>query len=115
MKQNFCVLRKVTKTLNMLENELRDQFDLTLNECIILCLLWEKPYKAMDIAIHLGIATSRISRILASLDEKKMIARDTGARDKREIYMSLTTKAKTALEAIQASKIKLPVISITED
>ncbi len=115
MRQTFCVLKKVCKTLYLLEKELEDQFDLDLNESMILCLLADKSYKSSDVALHLGISNSRISRILTSLEQKKMIARDVGNRDRREMFFSLTKKAKDALEGIQASKINFPVITIEEN
>jgi len=115
MRQNFKELRRVLKTLNNLENELRDQFDINLDEGNVLCLLSEKPFKAMDIPYQLGIAISVISRKLGPLEDKILIERETGKRDAREVYFKITNKGKALLEAIQASKINLPVISIEDD
>jgi len=115
MRQNFKELRHVFKTLNELENELRDQFDINLDEGNILCLLNEKPYKAMDIPRHMAITPSVVSRKLIPLVDKKLIESETGKRDAREIYFKITNKGKALVEAIQASKINLPVINIEEE
>lgn len=114
MKQNFCVLKKVTKVLFLLEKQLEDQFEISLNESMILCLLYDKPYKSSDIALHLGISNSRISRILMDVEKRKFISRSTGTRDRREMFFTLTSKGKQTVDAIQASDIEFPVISIEE-
>lgn len=49
---------------------------------------------ATDIAPHLGMESTSLSRIILSLEEKKLIQRSPDKKDKRRIKIVLTAKGK---------------------
>jgi DNA-binding MarR family transcriptional regulator len=53
---------------------------------------------ATDIAPHLGTESTSLSRIILSLEEKKLIQRIPDKTDKRRIKIKLTAKGKTHKE-----------------
>ncbi|MBI2721276.1 MAG: winged helix-turn-helix transcriptional regulator [Bacteroidetes bacterium] len=53
---------------------------------------------ASDIAPHLGMESTSLSRIILSLEEKKLIQRLPDKKDKRRIKILLTAKGKTHKE-----------------
>ena len=115
MRQDFMVLRKVFKTLKLMELELLDQFEVTLDEANILCILNERSLTIQNIPHQNGLSIQQTKGLLDELLYKKMIDTERGKKDMRELYYKLTKKGIDTLTSIQASKINLPVISIEDE
>jgi len=98
-----------------MDRELIDQFDISLDEANILCILKERSYTIQGVSPQTGLSLQQTKSLLEELLYKKLIVVERGKRDRREVYYNLTKKGIDTLTAIQESKINLPVISIEDD
>ena len=64
----------------------------------LLCIDSHEGSYASEIAPQLGTESTSLSRIIVSLEEKKLIQRVADANDKRKIKIILTAKGKTQKE-----------------
>ena len=61
-------------------------YDLSLNEGMLLCTLLNTPkLTSSEIAEALGLSASNTSKVIRSVEEKKLITRLIGKEDKRQM------------------------------
>lgn len=105
----LCDLKEVFKKIYQFENELKTKYDLSINMALCLCTLSENKYCSGDLANELGISTTRISRVLGSLEKRNLVRREVDTEDKRVMFFMLT---QTGIEKV--SKMKCDNIEIPE-
>ena len=72
------------------------EFDLSLNEGMLLCTLLNTPkLTSSEIAEALGLSASNASKIIRSVEEKKLITRLVGKADKRQMHFALYARTQS--------------------
>lgn len=109
--ENLCKIRDVYRAIAEFEGQFVQQYNLSLNEGMLLCGLLDKPrLTSGEIAEALGLTCSNTSKLIRSVEEKKLVARIVGKVDKRQMYFSLTTEGKERITKIINSNYELPAI-----
>lgn len=107
---DLCSMKDALLKINMLERRLRSQFQVTLNESLCLCCVSLFDLTAGDLARELGLSTSRISRVLNSLEQKKLIVRSFAEEDRRAVRLEITQHGNTVLEELKNAGFTFPAI-----
>ena len=99
--QCICVMRDLMKSLSELEARLEDVYGISLNEAMVLCSIGDDTIAAGDIIACTGLASSHASKIIRSVEDKGLLLRKFGEKDKRQIFFTLTRKGKNCLDRIK--------------
>ena len=87
-------MRDLYRSLALLETRLSETYGLSLNEAMVV----ERT----------GLTASHASKMIRSVEEKGLLVRTLGEKDKRQMYFALTDKAKEKLEDIRKHGIEIP-------
>ena len=91
------------------EVQFTQMYDLSLNEGMLLCTLLNTPkLTSSKIAEALGLSASNTSKVIRSVEEKKLITRLIGKEDKRQMRFFLTTEGKNRISDIKNATFELP-------
>ncbi len=101
-------MRELMIALSDFENRLTETQGVSLNEAMVLCALGNESVTASVIAERTGLRPSNTSKVIGALEERKLIERQLGKQDKRQMYLSLTIKGKECLERIKVYKFDIP-------
>ena len=110
--ESLCELKEVFKTIFVFDNMLQQEFDLSLNECLLVCALAKEKRSSGEISRELGLSPSRVSRILGKLEKKKLIGRSIAQDDKRKMIFSLTREGEKKVDQLHSSPLQVPVIKL---
>ena len=81
--EDLCKIRDVYRAIAEFETQFIQQYNLSLNEGMLLCALLDNPrLTSGEIAEALGLTHSNTSKLIRSVEEKKLIARIIGKVDK---------------------------------
>ena len=107
----FCKIRDIHIAIMEFEKNIIEKHGISLNEGMLLCSLHETTaLSSTELSEILNLTTSNTSKILKSVENKKLIKRHLGKTDKRSMCFSLTSNGVNKLEEIQTSKIAFPPI-----
>lgn len=109
--RSVCVMRDIYKAIFVFETEFEKVHGLSLNEAMVLCSLEEVGGEGMTSTAISGrteMTPSHTSKVIRTVEEKKLIRRAVGKVDKREMYFSLTDKGRKHLEMISKEEIRIP-------
>lgn len=110
-KQKICRIRDLFRAITSLENMFQEAFDLNLNEAMLLCLLNEESsMTSTEIAEKLGLTASNASKVLGSVERKKLVKRSLGKTDRRQMHFKLSEQGQKKLGHIDCGRIELPEI-----
>lgn len=101
-------MRELLKALSELENQLITTYGISLNEAMVLCSIGSETVAAGTIVERTGMTPSHTSKTISLIEKKEMVTRDLGKQDKRQMYFTLTDKAKACLEDIKQQGINVP-------
>ena len=105
----LCKIRDIYRAIAEFEVRFVQQYDLSLNEGMLLCTLLNRPkLTSSEIAEVLGLSASNTSKVIRSVEDKGLIKRVLGTKDKRQMYFSLSEKGKRSLSAIKCDEIEIP-------
>ncbi|WP_294598067.1 MULTISPECIES: winged helix DNA-binding protein [Bacteroidaceae] len=104
----ICVMRELLKALSELENQLITTYGISLNEAMVLCSIGSETVAAGTIVERTGMTPSHASKTISLIEKKEMVTRDLGKQDKRQMYFTLTDKAKACLEEIKQQGVDIP-------
>ena len=80
--ETLCRIRDIYRAISEFEVQFMQEFDLSLNEGMLLCTLLNTPkLTSSEIAEALGLSASNASKIIRSVEEKKLITRLVGKAD----------------------------------
>ena len=96
----FCQIKKSWRSLQKLDQELRKQADISLDEAIVLCCLSQRCKCQGNVAEETGLTTTQASRVLSRLEDKGHIERSIDTADKRKMIFDLTPSGRQTLENI---------------
>ncbi len=88
--ENLCKIKDVFKKIHQFEQKLNNDINVTINEAMVLCCLYETIKCSGDIAVDTGISTSRTSRVLLALEHKGYVTRSFHGTDKRKMMFELS-------------------------
>jgi DNA-binding MarR family transcriptional regulator len=105
----LCHIRDIQRAIIAYEQKLIREHELTLNEAMLLCSLSRSEQLASgEIAELLGLTCSNTSKVISSVEKKRLIRRLLGKKDKRQMYFSLTKEGWQRLETIRSKEVALP-------
>lgn len=100
--ETLCRIRDIYRAISEFEVQFMQEFDLSLNEGMLLCTLLNTPkLTSSEIAEALGLSASNASKIIRSVEEKKLITRLVGKADKRQMHFALTPEGKNRITVIK--------------
>jgi DNA-binding MarR family transcriptional regulator len=105
---NFCKLRDLYKVIQELENSIQEAHGLSGNECMTICSLSKCCSSAGELSDTLSQSKSRMSKILAGLEQKNLIERNFDKADKRRTQFILTSKGLEKAKEVEQSPIIIP-------
>ena len=101
-------MRELFRALSDLESHLLQAHGVSLNEAMVLCAIGKEQVAARTIVERTGLTPSHASKVIRMAEEKGMLERTPGTKDKRQMYFALTDKAKEKLEDIRKHGIEIP-------
>lgn len=105
----LCKIRDIYRAIADFETQLEKNHHLCLNEGMLLCSLSKiETLSSGEVAEMLGLTNSNASKVIRSVEDKGLIKRVLGTKDKRQMYFSLTEKGKRSLSAIKCDDIEIP-------
>jgi len=110
--KKLCDLKEVVKEIYKFESELHKNFKLSINESLCLCTLSSGEMSSGDLAKEIGISVSRMSRILKSLEDKKLVMRNFSDTDKRKMIFTITDSGMSKILKLKKSELMIPEIKI---
>ena len=106
--ETLCKIRDVYRAIAEFEVQFTQMYDLSLNERMLLCTLLNTPkLTSSEIAEALGLSASNTSKVIRSVEGKKLITRLIGKEDKRQMRFSLTTEGKNRISDIKNATFEL--------
>lgn len=109
IKSNLCKIRELYRAILEFEAEINKTHGLTLNEAMLLCCLSGNGIlSSTEISEALGLSCSNASKVIKSVEEKKLIKRSLSAEDKRSMLFRLTAKGESKLSEMQLCTQELP-------
>ena len=100
--ETLCKIRDVYRAIAEFEVQFTQMYDVSLNEGMLLCRLLNIPkLTSSEIAEALGLSASNTSKVIRSVEGKKLITRLIGKEDKRQMRFSLTTEGKNRISDIK--------------
>lgn len=106
--ETLCKIRDVYRAIAEFEVQFTQMYDLSLNEGMLLCTLFNTPkLTSSEIAEALGLSASNTSKVIRSVEGKKLITRLIGKEDKRQMRFSLTTEGKNRISDIKNATFEL--------
>ena len=83
-------MRDLYRSLALLETRLSETYGLSLNEAMVLCSIGEETVMAGVVVERTGLTASHASKMIRSVEEKGLLVRTLGEKDKRQMYFALT-------------------------
>ena len=107
-KTPLCKIRDIYRAITSFESQIISDYGLSLNEGMLLCCLSEKGIvSSTDIANNLGMTCSNTSKVIKSVESKKLIQRSLNEEDKRSMLFSLTEEGKKKLAELMSCQFDL--------
>lgn len=107
--ETLCKIRDIYRAIAEFEGQFAQMYDLSLNEGMLLCTLLDRTQlTASEIAEALGLSASNASKVIRSVESKKLITRVVGKKDKRQMLFALTLEGKNRILNIKGATWKLP-------
>lgn len=106
----ICKMRDIYKVLSTFETAFEQAYGLSLNEAMVLCALDEAGREMTSTAIagRTEMAPSHTSKVIRSVEDKRLIKRALGETDKRQMYFSLTLEGKKKLDELNLDRVEVP-------
>lgn len=104
----ICVMRDLFRSLAELENNLITLHGVTLNEAMVLCSIGKETVTASMVVERTGLAASHTSKVIRAIEQRELITRQLGEKDKRQMYFTLTGDGRKCLESIREQGVEVP-------
>jgi DNA-binding MarR family transcriptional regulator len=75
---------------------------------MLLCSLQKGKLSSGEIAAALGLTHSNASKVIKSVEDKGLVDRVLGDKDKRQMYFSLSEEGKKRLSSIKCDRVEIP-------
>ena len=104
----LCLIRDIYRSIGDFEANFQQTHDLCLNEGMLLCTLQKGKLSSGEIAAALGLTHSNASKVIKSIEDKGLVDRVLGDKDKRQMYFSLSEEGKKRLSSIKCDRVEIP-------
>ena len=102
-------LRNVYRAIGSFETDMQRSVGLNLNEAMLLCNLSDKDsMTAGEVGECLGLTQSNASKVIRSLEKKKLLKRSLDKNDKRIMHFQLSKTGEEKLNGLDCQSITLP-------
>ena len=109
--ESLCRIRDIYRAIAAFEVAFEKQYQLTLNEGMLLCTLSKvNTLSYGELADALGLSHSNASKVIRSVEDKGYITRVLGKIDKRQMYFSVTSEGESVIQRIKCGEMELPEI-----
>lgn len=106
--KSICLMRDIYKALSDFENNFEKVHGVGLNEAMALCSIGDGTLSSTEISEKTGMSTSHTSKVIRSIEEKELIVRALGDKDKRQMYFNLSKKGKECLSEMKCGSVEIP-------
>lgn len=104
-------IRDLYRSIIEYEHSLEEAYNIGLNEAMLLSYLAKHEGSTSgEIARSLDLTNSNTSKIIRSAENKELLKRIVGKKDRRQMFFSLTTEGKKKITAISQEEIELPTL-----
>lgn len=103
-------MRELFRALSDLEAHLLQAHGVSLNEAMVLCAIGGERVAASTIVERTGLTPSHASKVIRAVEERNLLVRALGEKDKRQMYFSLTEEACRCLKGIRSQGVEVPEI-----
>ena len=108
-RQKMCRVRDIYRAITELETGMEAAYGLNLNEAMLLCNLNDKgSMTAGEVGECLGLTQSNASKVIRSLEKKKLLKRTLDKADKRVMHFQLSEAGEEKLNGMDCQSIALP-------
>ena len=101
-------MRELFEALSMLEVGLNEAHGVSLNEAMVLCSIGEETITASTVVERTGMTASHASKVIRSAEDKHLLQRALGERDKRQMHFTLTKEGRKCLDGIKQRGVDIP-------
>lgn len=109
MVEAICKIRELNRNIQKFEDNFINEFNLCLNEGMLLYLLLQKErLTSGELAGLLSLMPSNASKVIRSLETKGLIDRELCEEDYRKMFFLLTEEGKKQIEIISCSSMEIP-------
>ncbi len=106
--EKLCKIRDVQRSIMAFEQQFEKCYGICLNEGMLLCSLQKsESLSSGELSDLLGLTPSNTSKVIASVEEKDLVMRILGKKDKRQMYFTLTDKGKQVLSKIKSEELRV--------
>lgn len=113
MKSTLCIMRDICKAMSEFKAEFEQLHGLSLNEAMVLCSLREAGDEGITSTAIAGctdMKASHASKVIRSVEDKKLIECLMGKVDKRNMYFRLTDAGKERLIELDKVNCDIPAL-----
>ena len=107
---DFCSIKEIQKALTDLEENLKLEYGIGINEAAVLCSLSDCCLTSSEISKCADLRASHTSKTIRVVEDKGLIKRKIGKSDKRLMRFSLTKTGKALLTQMSQEKITIPAL-----
>lgn len=105
----LCRIRDIQHAVNHFDREFSRTYGICLNEGMVLCsLLKADRLSAGELGELLCLSPSNTSKVIRSAEEKGLVGRVYGDRDRRQMYFSLTDKGRRLISSVRCEDVEMP-------
>ncbi|MBN2861053.1 MAG: MarR family transcriptional regulator [Sphaerochaetaceae bacterium] len=108
MDIDLCSIRRIITDLKDIEEAVRGQTSLSLNEALCLCQHDKGNSDPSSLAKEMGLSPSRMTRILDSLSAKGYIERLPSEQDRRSVSVRVTAQGSRMTETLHSISLEIP-------
>ena len=108
MKTKLCAIRDIYRAIYEFEGQFQQEYNLSLNEGMLLCSLETGQLTSGKLAELLGLTPSNTSKVIKSAEQKKCVKRIMGDSDKRQVFFVLTAEGRKRLKNIKCGEMTIP-------
>ena len=105
---DLCAIRKLQTSLRNFEDQLKQQTGLSFNDALLLCAVNKGICEPSALAKELELSPSRLTRILDSLENRKLVQRTLSIMDRRSLTVALTETGSEMVQTYNCSELNLP-------
>ncbi|MGE4454401.1 MAG: MarR family winged helix-turn-helix transcriptional regulator [Sphaerochaeta sp.] len=105
---DLCTIRKLQTSLRNFEEQLKQQTGLSFNDALLLCAVNKGICEPSALAKELELSPSRLTRILDSLESRKLVERTLSIMDRRSLTVALTEAGSEMVQTYSCSELTLP-------
>lgn len=106
----ICAMRDIWRAMNELEGDLQTTYGLSLNEAMTLCAIGDETVPPSVISERTGLMPSHTSKVLRSAENKRLLVRRLGRKDRRQMFFTLTAPARECLQRIRENGVVVPEV-----